>query len=157
MKIKSSLLLTIFIFLTLFAHSQQAQKFVLIDSAKGRGYEIEKGEVIKLKTDSIGYLGELKQVTKEYVTIGTSKIYWEDINSITFQDKEILKTWKKITFFSILANIAISSIAFADSYGSGYAGMIFLFITIPFFILSGIFMLWGYLLYKKGRTIKYKK
>lgn len=95
MTIKKHIVIIIFLLLNTIIFSQQADKFILIDSTKNKGYEVDKGTFIKVQTDSIGYFGSLQNVTDEGVVVDNYHIKWNEIKSLTFEDKKIFDKWKK--------------------------------------------------------------
>ncbi|MBN2664000.1 MAG: hypothetical protein JXR68_10155, partial [Bacteroidales bacterium] len=149
------------IFFSLFVltnmYSQQADKFILVDSSKNRGYEIDKGTNIKVKTDSIGYYGSLEDVTDEGIVLNNIHLSWEQINSITFEDKTIFKKWKNVALLTLITNIILTTIGIITDNGDGFIGLIYIIITLPMLFLSISFLLIGLVFSKKGTTIKYKK
>lgn len=156
---KTSKFLIIFFSLFIFAnlYSQQADKFILVDSTKNRGYEVDKGTKIKIKTDSVGYYGSLEDVTDEGIVINNLHLSWHEINSITFEDKTIFKKWGGVALLTFIPNIILTTLGIATDNGDGFVGVIFIVITIPMLLLSILFFLIGFIFSKKGRTIIYKK
>lgn len=157
MTIKKHIVIIIFLLLNTIIFSQQADKFILIDSTKNKGYEVDKGTFIKVQTDSIGYFGSLQNVTDEGVVVDNYHIKWNEIKSLTFEDKKIFDKWKKITLFSVIINFLLTTIAvIEDGNKSGFVFLVFFVITIPLLMLSLSFLIIGKILSKIGRTIKYK-
>ena len=87
MKNKTIIILLFSIIFSINSLAQQADKFILVDTLQSRGYEVEKGATVKVKTDSIGYFGALNNVTDDGIVINNTYISWDEIVSIKFEDR----------------------------------------------------------------------
>lgn len=157
MATKSVIITTFLILLSIISISQKTEKYILIDSAKGRGYEVDKGTLIKIQTDSTDYSGSLQNVDDNGIVVDSIFYNWNDINTLNFEDKSIFQMWTKVSLLTFVSNTILTIFGVATDNGDGFLGLFFAIITIPMLLLSALFLAIGAIFMKKGRTIKYKK
>jgi len=155
--IKKAILIISAIIFSLNLFCQETKQFELVDTLKNRAFDVKQGAEIKVKTDDTLYKGNINDLNDNYVLIDSTKVDWKNIESIRFKDKETLNYWLKIAGITVLTNIVFSTFAYIiDGNQDGFGGLIFLLISLPLLIISALIALIGLILYKKGRTIKYK-